>query len=278
MTMQASRPPDLPLTAPLTARIASRALALRRGALIALTFALHAALIGGIALTDLLVIETMKPPRAATQIPIRFVPPGPADGGGGQARPPAPKPAVDAPPIQVPPPKPVVFPLPPPSEARQAVEPMPALDNAGPGDGIGEGPSGAGRGPGSGSGSGHGTGDGIGDGDGTGGPGIDRPDGPYVEGHPGITPPVLIASSRVYPRYPELARKAGVQASVILLVVIDTEGRVGAIEVMSAPDSRYGFDLATIEAVKQWRYRPALLGGRPVAVQASITFEFSLSR
>jgi outer membrane biosynthesis protein TonB len=47
---------------------------------------------------------------------------------------------------------------------------------------------------------------------------------------------------------------------------------------MSAPDPRYGFDLATLEAVKQWRYQPALLGGRPVAVQASITFEFSISR
>lgn len=275
MTMQASRPPESPLTAPLTARIASRALALRRGALIALTFALHAALIGGIALTDLLVIETMKPPRAATQIPIRFVPPGPVGGGGGPVRTAAPKPAVDAPPIQVPLPKPVVFPLPPSSEAHPAVEPMPAPDNAGPGDGIGEGPAGHGRGAGGGSASGTGEGDGPG---GPGGPGIDRPDGPYVEGHPEITPPVLIASSRAYPRYPELARKAGVQASVILLVVIDAEGRVGAIEVMSAPDSRHGFDLATIEAVKQWRYRPALLGGKPVAVQASITFEFSLSR
>jgi protein TonB len=99
----------------------------------------------------------------------------------------------------------------------------------------------------------------------------------YNERHPDITPPVQRAS-RAYPRYPEMARKAGVQGTVVLLIVIDREGRVGEIEVLRTPDPRFGFDLAAIEAVKQWRYHPALLGGRPVAVQASVTFEFTLSR
>jgi protein TonB len=216
----------------------------------------------------------MKPPRAAIQIPLQFVPPGPSGEGGG-AKPAVPKPAaIDAPRLQPPPAKPVVFPLPPPSESNPATQAMPgAPDNPGPEGGSGDGPGG----PGGGTGSGIGEGEGAG-GPGPGGPGIGVDDAPYPEGHPGITPPVLIASSRVYPRYPDLARKAGVQASVLLLVVIDEKGRVGSIEVMSAPDPRYGFDLATIEAVKQWRYQPALLGGRPIAVQASITFEFTLSR
>lgn len=47
---------------------------------------------------------------------------------------------------------------------------------------------------------------------------------------------------------------------------------------LSSPDPRFGFDLAAIEAVKQWRYRPAMLGRRRVAVQASVMVEFSLSR
>ncbi|HUD71109.1 MAG TPA: energy transducer TonB [Dongiaceae bacterium] len=267
--------PSAPIfTAPITVRMATRSFALRRGALLALTFGLHAILIGGLALSDFIVVEVMKPPRAATEIPVHFVPPGPAGGGGG-AKPAHPKPAaIDAPRLQPPPAKPVVFPLPPPSEPNPPAEALPgALDNPGPDGGVGDGQGGTGRGAGPAIGGGNGPG-----GPGPGGPGIGTSDDPYPEGHPEITPPVLIASSRVYPRYPELARKAGVQASVILLVVIDEKGRVGSIEVMSAQDTRYGFDLATVEAVKQWRYHPALLAGRPVAVQASITFEFSLSR
>lgn len=261
---------------PVSARLGAPGFVLRRGLLIGLTAAMHLLVVGGIALTDLLMLEIMKPPRAATNMPIIFRPPGPLGGGGGQlSKPSPPRPAPpDAPLIQPAPPKPVVFPMPPPAETNGAPETLPGeIDNAGPGDGIMPG-----SGTGQGSGRGTGIGDGTGDGDGPGGPGI-GPDGEiYPEHHPQIRPPVLIASSRTYPRYPELARKAGVQASVILLVVIDEKGRVGSIEVMSAPDARYGFDLATIEAVKQWRYHPALLDGRPVAVQASITFEFSLSR
>ena len=263
------------LTAPITVRFASRAFHLRRGVLIALTFTLHVALLGGIAMTDLLVVEVMKPPRAAVDIPIQFVPPGRAGGGGGgRISPPKEKPR-NAPALQPVQPKPIVFALPPPEEMNRSAEPVPGpIDHPGPDTGLGPGPGGPGDDPGG----GPGTGNGIGGPGGPDGPGAGPGDDYYPEGHPGITPPVLIAKSRVYPRYPELARKAGVQASVLLLVVIDAEGRVGSIEVMSAPDPRYGFDLAVVEAVKQWRYQPALLDGRPVAVQASITFEFSLSR
>jgi protein TonB len=137
---------------------------------------------------------------------------------------------------------------------------MDSTGAGGPGEGAGVGPGGPGGG-------GPHPGPGIG------------PDGDpiYQESHPDITPPVQRAT-RAFPRYPELARKAGVQGTVILLIVIDRDGRVGEIEVLRAPDPRFGFDLAAVEAVKQWRYRPALLGGRPVAVQASVTIEFTLSR
>jgi protein TonB len=88
---------------------------------------------------------------------------------------------------------------------------------------------------------------------------------------------VIIPSSRKLPDYPDLARRARVEGTVILLIGIESDGRVGAVEVLRSPDPRYGFDLAAIEAVKQWRYRPALLGGRPVAVQANVMVEFTLS-
>jgi protein TonB len=99
-----------------------------------------------------------------------------------------------------------------------------------------------------------------------------------TEATPGLEPPVVIPSTRAHPDYPDIARKARVTGSVLLLIVIDKEGRVGSIEVLQAPDARFGFELAAIEAVKRWRYRPARLGGRPVAVQASVRIEFTLAR
>jgi outer membrane biosynthesis protein TonB len=50
------------------------------------------------------------------------------------------------------------------------------------------------------------------------------------------------------------------------------------VQVIRSPDQRWGFDLAAIEAVKRWRYRPALLDGRPVAVYAQVMVEFTLAR
>jgi len=106
------------------------------------------------------------------------------------------------------------------------------------------------------------------------GEGID----PYLPGTPGLVPPVLIPATRALPKYPDLARRAGIMASVILLAVIEKDGRVGEIEVMKNPDQRWGFDLAAIEAVKQWRYQPALMNGEPVAAYIQVMVEFSLAR
>jgi len=227
---------------------------------------------------NLLIIETMPPPKALTGPPIIFRPPAPLPGGPGGG--PAPHTTVaatpPAPSLRPPTPRPTVVPLPPPTDPRAETDHVdapaaegwdsgaPGMDPSGAGGPGGEGDDGRG-GPGGG-----GTGGG-------GPPGIGGGDPIYDEGHPDITPPIQRAS-RAYPRYPELARKAGVQGTVVLLIVIDRDGRVGEIEVLRTPDPRFGFDLAAIEAVKQWRYRPALLGGRPVAVQASVTFEFTLSR
>ena len=65
---------------------------------------------------------------------------------------------------------------------------------------------------------------------------------------------------------------------MILLIVVEKDGTVGSIEVVRSPDQRWGFDLAAIDAVKQWRYQPALLQGRPVAAYITVMVEYSLSR
>ena len=100
----------------------------------------------------------------------------------------------------------------------------------------------------------------------------------FDQADPRVIPPELIASSRALPKYPQTARRVGAQGTVILLVTVRPDGTVGEIEVIRSPDQRFGFDLAAIEAVKRWRYRPGLMHGRPVSVQVRVMVEFVLSR
>jgi periplasmic protein TonB len=102
--------------------------------------------------------------------------------------------------------------------------------------------------------------------------------GPRYPWSQGVTEPVLIESSRTLPRYPELARRSGVEGSVILQAVIQTDGTVGSLMVLRETPGRMGFKQAAIEAISRWRYRPGLQYGRPVAIYLTITVDFTLSR
>jgi len=78
---------------------------------------------------------------------------------------------------------------------------------------------------------------------------------------------------QVKPSYPQLARTARVQGSVILEAIIDREGWVKDLRVLS------GHPLlvrAACEAVQRWRYRPTLLNGEPVEVLTQVTVNFNL--
>jgi periplasmic protein TonB len=92
-----------------------------------------------------------------------------------------------------------------------------------------------------------------------------------------VTEPLIIASSKALPRYPEIARRAGVQGRVLLQAVIGVDGKVGSVVVLKEDPSRVGFGDAAIEAVSRWRYQPGTLLGRPVAVQLTITVDFTLA-
>lgn len=113
-------------------------------------------------------------------------------------------------------------------------------------------------------------------GTGPGGSGDDE--GPFAQDAPGLAPPILVPGTRALPKYPELARRAGLQGTVILLVVVEKDGTVGEIEVVKSPDQRWGFDLTAIDAVKRWRNQPALMNGSPVAAYIQVMVEFTLAR
>lgn len=76
------------------------------------------------------------------------------------------------------------------------------------------------------------------------------------------------------PQYSEEARKAKYQGTVVLWAVIGPDGRPR--ELRASRSLGMGLDEKAIEAVKLWRFEPAMKDGRPVAVQINIEVNFRL--
>ncbi len=79
--------------------------------------------------------------------------------------------------------------------------------------------------------------------------------------------------TRVEPVYPELARAARISGTVVLQVTVDVQGKVSDVRVMRGHPL---LQRAAVDAVKQWRYAPTLLNGKPVSVLAPIMVAFKL--
>ncbi|RMD94099.1 MAG: M56 family peptidase [Calditrichaeota bacterium] len=80
-------------------------------------------------------------------------------------------------------------------------------------------------------------------------------------------------------KYPEKAKNAGVEGSVILHVLIDEQGQVVDVRILkSIDDGKYGLNEAAIQAVKSAKWQPAKLKGKPVKVWVSIPVLFSLNK
>jgi periplasmic protein TonB len=99
----------------------------------------------------------------------------------------------------------------------------------------------------------------------------DMPGGIYSVGN-GTIPPAVI--SKVDPQYTEEARAAKYSGSVMLSVVVDTEGKAQQLKVVKSLGM--GLDEKAIEAVQQWRFRPGMNSGVPVNVRAQIEVNFNL--
>jgi TonB family protein len=101
-----------------------------------------------------------------------------------------------------------------------------------------------------------------------------------MAGADGVTMPRLISASKVQPVYPEAAMAERAEAKVILHAIIRRDGTVGDLQVLrsQSPEGlRDAFGTSAIEAVRQWRYEPALRDGEPVDVYFTIVVEFSMS-
>jgi TonB family protein len=77
----------------------------------------------------------------------------------------------------------------------------------------------------------------------------------------------------VRPVYPEVARNAGIEGTISMRVLIGREGQVEQISVLSGEQALQD---AAINAVRQWRYQPYMLDGKPVSVVTTVNLEFRL--
>jgi TonB family protein len=77
------------------------------------------------------------------------------------------------------------------------------------------------------------------------------------------------------PLYSEEARKAGLQGSVLLVVIVNSEGHAGRATVTKTPDASLAKQAT--DTVKNWRFNPATdKGGKPVSVLVPIEVTFRL--
>lgn len=78
---------------------------------------------------------------------------------------------------------------------------------------------------------------------------------------------------RVPAKYPEAAKRAGVQGNVLLAITIDKDGSVKDVKPIDGPPELVP---AAVEAVKLWKYRPAVSRGRTWEATTEVEIPFTL--
>jgi len=79
--------------------------------------------------------------------------------------------------------------------------------------------------------------------------------------------------TQIRPEYPSKARAAHIEGDVVLHAIIDKEGKISEVRVLSGDDV---LAQSAVEAIRQWRYKPMLVDGEAKEVDTTITVTFSL--
>jgi protein TonB len=88
-----------------------------------------------------------------------------------------------------------------------------------------------------------------------------------------VRPPKPIVQVR--PEYPTLAKQARIQGQVQIDAVLDEQGNVIEMKIVSGPPLLYQ---AALDALKKWKYEPTYLNDQPIAVQMIVTITFVLGQ
>lgn len=89
-----------------------------------------------------------------------------------------------------------------------------------------------------------------------------------------VSPPVPLAAPR--PQYTTPARRAKIQGTVRARCLVRPNGACSSVTVIRSLDRAFGLDDEAVRTPRAWRFRPALLAGRPVATWIVLDFTFAL--
>lgn len=93
-----------------------------------------------------------------------------------------------------------------------------------------------------------------------------------ADAHTGVW---LTQNKMVQPRYPSQELRRGVEAVLIFLVTYDADGKViNAVRLGEKLKSMAPFEVASIQAIEQWRFQPEKIGGLGVPGSAHVPITF----
>ena len=101
-------------------------------------------------------------------------------------------------------------------------------------------------------------------------PAVEKARGPIPVGG-NVQPPRILYQAT--PEYPTLAQQAGIQGEVIISAVIDSQGNVVDMKVVSGPPLLY---MAAMKALAKWKFQPTYLNGEPVAIKWNASVKFRI--
>ncbi len=78
---------------------------------------------------------------------------------------------------------------------------------------------------------------------------------------------------RVEPLYPREAKEKHIEGTVVLHLLIGSDGRVGSVQELSGPGALVP---AALSAAREWRFIPALRNGQPIDAEKDVSIEFHL--
>lgn len=88
--------------------------------------------------------------------------------------------------------------------------------------------------------------------------------------------PVVV--KRVPPDYPQLAQQTGLEATVMLRILVYKDGTVKDVIVARASGTNVGFEESAMAAVKQWVFKPAIQNQKPVSVWVNYPIKFKIEK
>lgn len=91
-------------------------------------------------------------------------------------------------------------------------------------------------------------------------------------GMKGVKPPQPIYTPE--PEFSEFAKTAGIQGVCVLSAIIGVDGRTHDIHIVRPLGA--GLDERAIDAVRNWKFKPATMGGQPVPMQLGLEIAFNL--